>query len=169
MGPNTYVPEGLLEIPPKLTLDEARKESSTVLFGAVDELLEKTGVKVKDIGILVVNCCLFNPTPSLSDIIVNHYKLRGNVLVYNLSGMGCSAGVLAVDFAKQLLQVRFPLILSYLFFFCIYNIYIIDIQSSPFTHKERDRKKELHPLTVYKYFIHTYLIIFYSSITSKKK
>lgn len=105
LGPWTYVPEGLLEIPPRLTLEEARKETDTVLFGAVDELLEKTGVEAKDIGVLVVNCCLFNPTPSLSDSIVNRYKLRGNILAYNLSGMGCSAGVLAVDFAKQLLQV----------------------------------------------------------------
>ncbi|KAK7380764.1 hypothetical protein VNO78_33283 [Psophocarpus tetragonolobus] len=115
LGPWTYVPEGLLEIPPRLTLDEARKETDTVLFGAVDELLHKTGVEAKDIGILVVNCCLFNPTPSLSDSIVNRYKLRGNILAYNLSGMGCSAGVLAVDFAKQLLQAHpnsYALVLS---------------------------------------------------------
>ncbi|RYR32560.1 hypothetical protein HN51_033257 [Arachis hypogaea] len=115
LGPKTYLPEGVLHIPPKLTFDEARKETDTVLFGAVDELLEKTGVQSKDIGILVVNCCLFNPTPSLSDTIVNHYKLRGNILTYDLSGMGCSAGVLAVDFAKQLLQVHpnsYALVLS---------------------------------------------------------
>lgn len=109
LGPKTYVPESLLAIPPRLTLDEARNETDTVFFGAVDELLEKTGVQPKDIGILVVNCCLFSPTPSLCDSIVNRYKLRGNILTYNLSGMGCSAGVLAVDLAKQLLQV-----LSYL-------------------------------------------------------
>ncbi|KAK7364690.1 hypothetical protein VNO80_13431 [Phaseolus coccineus] len=115
LGPWTYVPEGLLAIPPKLTLDEARKETDTVLFGAVDELLAKTGIEAKDIGILVVNCCLFNPTPSLSDSIINRYKLRGNILAYNLSGMGCSAGVLAVDFAKQLLQAHpnsYALVLS---------------------------------------------------------
>ncbi|OIW20039.1 hypothetical protein TanjilG_31957 [Lupinus angustifolius] len=115
LGPLTYVPEALLEIPPKLNLDEARKETDTVLFGAVDELFEKTGVQAKDIGILVVNCCLFNPTPSLSDSIVNHYKLRGNILIYNLSGMGCSAGVLAVDTAKHLLQAHpnsYALVLS---------------------------------------------------------
>jgi 3-ketoacyl-CoA synthase len=115
IGPRTYVPEGLLQVPPKLTLEEARNESYAVLFGAVDELLEKTCVEAKDIGILVVNCCLFNPTPSLSDAIVNHYKLRGNILIYNLSGMGCSAGVIAVDFAKRLLQViLFLLPISYL-------------------------------------------------------
>ncbi|PNX75996.1 3-ketoacyl-CoA synthase 11-like protein, partial [Trifolium pratense] len=87
-------------------MDEARKEAEEVMFGAIDEALEKTGVKAKDIGILVVNCSLFNPTPSLSAMIVNHYKLRGNVLSYNLGGMGCSAGVISIDLAKQLLQVH---------------------------------------------------------------
>ncbi|GAU35195.1 hypothetical protein TSUD_31250 [Trifolium subterraneum] len=85
---------------------EARKEAEEVMFGAIDELLEKTGVKAKDIGILVVNCSLFNPTPSLSAMIVNHYKLRGNVQSYNLGGMGCSAGLISIDLAKQLLQVH---------------------------------------------------------------
>jgi 3-ketoacyl-CoA synthase len=85
---------------------EARKEAEEVMFGAIDEVLEKTGVKAKDIGILVVNCSLFNPTPSLSAMIVNHYNLRGNVLSYNLGGMGCSAGLISIDLAKQLLQVR---------------------------------------------------------------
>ncbi|KAI4376054.1 hypothetical protein MLD38_013850 [Melastoma candidum] len=47
---------------------------------------------------------LFNPTPSLSAMIVNKYKLRGNIKSYNLGGMGCSAGVIAVDLAKDLLQ-----------------------------------------------------------------
>ncbi|KAF7837391.1 3-ketoacyl-CoA synthase 20-like [Senna tora] len=104
LGPNTYVPEALLEIPPNLALIEARKETQTVFFGAIDELLEKTGVDARDIDILVVNCSLFNPTPSLADMVVNRYKLRGNILCYNLSGMGCSAGVLAIDLAKNLLQ-----------------------------------------------------------------
>jgi 3-ketoacyl-CoA synthase len=38
-------------------------------------------------------------------MIVNHYKLRGNVQSYNLGGMGCSAGLISIDLAKQLLQV----------------------------------------------------------------
>lgn len=84
---------------------EARKEAEMVMFGAVDELLEKSGVKAKEIGILVVNCSLFNPTPSLSAMVVNRYKMRGNVLSYNLGGMGCSAGLISIDLAKQLLQV----------------------------------------------------------------
>ncbi|GAU31033.1 hypothetical protein TSUD_214690 [Trifolium subterraneum] len=75
------------------------------MFGAIDEVLEKTSVKAKDIGILVVNCSLFNPIPSLSAMIVNHYNLRENLLSYNLDGMGCSAGVISIDHVKDLLQL----------------------------------------------------------------
>ena len=56
------------------------------------------------VDILVVNCSLFNPTPSLSAMIINHFKMRSNIVSYNLAGMGCSAGVIAVNLAKELLQ-----------------------------------------------------------------
>ncbi|KAI9194841.1 hypothetical protein LWI28_009595 [Acer negundo] len=85
---------------------DARKETEDVIVGAIDELLAKTGVKPRDIGILVVNSSLFNPTPSLSAMVVNRYKLRGNILSYNLGGIGCSAGLISIDLAKQLLQIH---------------------------------------------------------------
>ena len=50
-----------------------------------------TGIKAKQIGVLVVNCSLFNPTPSLSAMIINKFKMRSNIISYNLSGMGCSS------------------------------------------------------------------------------
>ncbi|XP_057536222.1 3-ketoacyl-CoA synthase 11-like [Amaranthus tricolor] len=106
LGQETYFPEALIQVPPNPSMAEARKEAEIVMFGAIDELLAKTKVKPKDIGILVVNCSLFNPTPSLSAMIVNHYKLRGNILSYNLGGMGCSAGLISIDLAKELLQVH---------------------------------------------------------------
>ena len=52
-----------------------------------------------------MNCSLFNPTPSLSAMIVNHFKMKSSVVSYNLSGMGCSAGVISISLAKELLQV----------------------------------------------------------------
>lgn len=106
LGDNTYLPEAVLNVPPNPSMQEARKEAETVMFGVIDELLSKTKVKSKDIGILVVNCSLFNPTPSLSAMIINHYKLRGNIISYNLGGMGCSAGLISIDLAKKLLQVH---------------------------------------------------------------
>ncbi|PSS17785.1 3-ketoacyl-CoA synthase [Actinidia chinensis var. chinensis] len=106
LGETTYLPEAVLRVPPNPCMAEARKEAEAVMFGAIDELLAKTHVNPKDIGILVVNCSLFNPTPSLSAMIVNHYKLRGNIVSYNLGGMGCSAGLISIDLAKDLLQVH---------------------------------------------------------------
>ncbi|XP_074264117.1 3-ketoacyl-CoA synthase 11-like [Silene latifolia] len=106
IGDETYLPEAVIQIPPNPTIDEARKEVEKLMFVAIDELLEKTGVKAREIGILVVNCSLFNPVPSLSAMVVNHYKLRGNIMTYNLGGMGCSAGLISIDLAKDLLQVH---------------------------------------------------------------
>ena len=37
-----------------------------VLFGCVEEVLKATGPKPQAVDILIVNCSLFNPTPSLS-------------------------------------------------------------------------------------------------------
>uniref|UniRef100_A0A7N2MZ36 FAE domain-containing protein n=1 Tax=Quercus lobata TaxID=97700 RepID=A0A7N2MZ36_QUELO len=103
-GPKTYVSKSLLDVPMNQTFEEARKEAEMVMFGAIDKLLAKTRVNVKDIGILIVNCSLFNPTPSLSAVVVNRYKLRGNILSYNHGRMGCSAGLISIDLAKRLLQ-----------------------------------------------------------------
>ena len=106
LGESTYFPEAVLNDPPNPSMQEARKEAELVMFGAIDELFSKTFVKPKDIGILIVNCSLFCPTPSLSAMIINHYKLRGNIKSLNLGGMGCSAGLISIDLAKDLLQVH---------------------------------------------------------------
>ncbi|THG21329.1 3-ketoacyl-CoA synthase 4-like [Camellia sinensis] len=106
LGDETCVPAAMHFIPPRPTMSAAREEAETVMFGALDNIFASTNVKPKEIGILVVNCSLFNPTPSLSSMIVNKYKLRGNIRTFNLGGMGCSAGVIAIDLAKDMLQVH---------------------------------------------------------------
>ncbi|XP_077248443.1 3-ketoacyl-CoA synthase 1 [Tasmannia lanceolata] len=106
LGDETYLPAGIHSRPPNLNMKEARLEAETVMFGALDALFEKTGVRPRDVGVLIVNCSLFNPTPSLSSMIVNHYKMRGDVRSFNLGGMGCSAGLISVDLAKDLLQAN---------------------------------------------------------------
>lgn len=109
LGDSTYLPESIINDPPvrkgQPSLRQARDEAEQVMFGALDELFEKTGIKPKDVGILVVNCSLFNPTPSLASMIINHYKMRGNIKSVNLGGMGCSAGLISIDIARDLLQV----------------------------------------------------------------
>ncbi|GLT55492.1 hypothetical protein SLA2020_286090 [Shorea laevis] len=106
LGQKTYLPEALGRLSTKPCMADARKEAATVMFGAIGELLEKTGVKAKDIGILVVNSGSFNPTPSISAMIVNHFKFRRDIRTFNLSGMGCSASPISLDLAKRLLQVQ---------------------------------------------------------------
>ena len=56
--------------------------------------------------ILIVICSCFAPTPSLASMVVNHFKMRTDVLSHNLSGMGCSSGVIGIDMARHYLQVH---------------------------------------------------------------
>ncbi|XP_028777380.1 3-ketoacyl-CoA synthase 10 [Neltuma alba] len=105
IGDETYIPKAVVASNENCaTMKEGRAEASMVMFGALDELFEKTKIRPKDVGVLVVNCSIFNPTPSLSAMIINHYKMRGNILSYNLGGMGCSAGIIAIDLARDMLQ-----------------------------------------------------------------
>ncbi|KAG5600905.1 hypothetical protein H5410_032275 [Solanum commersonii] len=103
----TYLPESIRRLPEKIMMfEESRKGTEKVIFGAIDDLLAKTKVKAREIGIVIVNIGLYNPTPTLSSMIVNHYKLGVDVLTYNISGMGCSAGLISIDLANRLLQTQ---------------------------------------------------------------
>ncbi|KAL9271763.1 3-ketoacyl-CoA synthase 10-like protein, partial [Drosera capensis] len=106
LGDETYVPRTIASRTNCSTMKEGREEAAMVIFGALDELFQKTRIRAKDVGILVVNCSIFNPTPSLSAMIINHYKMRGNILSFNLGGMGCSAGIIALDLARDMLQAN---------------------------------------------------------------
>lgn len=106
LGEETCLPPAIHYIPPKPTMDAARGEAELVIFSAMDALFQKTELKPKDIDILIVNCSLFSPTPSLSAMVINKYKLRSNIKSFNLSGMGCSAGLISIDLARDLLQVH---------------------------------------------------------------
>ncbi|KAM3354052.1 hypothetical protein ACQJBY_024960 [Aegilops geniculata] len=106
LGEETCGPTPARYIPPHkyCTLDAAREEAELVVFSAVDELLSKTNVPLDTIDILVVNCSCFNPTPSFADMIVSKYKLRGDIRSVHLSGMGCGAGLISVELARNLLR-----------------------------------------------------------------
>merc|ERR1712187_114744 len=82
----------------------SRDEAEAVILPIVQEVLEKSGLSPRDIDFLIVNCSLFVPTPSLCAMICNKFGFREDIRSYNLGGMGCSANVISVDLAKQLLQ-----------------------------------------------------------------
>ncbi|KAK1428361.1 hypothetical protein QVD17_17194 [Tagetes erecta] len=106
IGDSTYLSEVYLKQVSVAYMKDSRREMEMSVFGSIDMLLKKTSVRCEDIGILVVNCCIYNTMPSLSSMIVNRYKLRDGVISYNLVGMGCSAGLMAIGLAEQLLQVH---------------------------------------------------------------
>ncbi|MCE0482381.1 hypothetical protein HAX54_041081 [Datura stramonium] len=106
LGDKTYVSKGLLKEPPDLSAEAANEEVEMAVFGAIDELLLKTRVQCEDIGILVCVCCAYNIMPSLSSVIVKRYKLKDDIRTYNVTGMGCSAGLVALGLVHNLLKVH---------------------------------------------------------------
>ncbi|CAM0949398.1 unnamed protein product [Alopecurus aequalis] len=104
MGKETRLPPTSQYIDPYCSLDDARAEAELVVFSTIDDLLAKTGINLDAINVLITNCSGFCPVPSNADRIMNRYKLRGDIRVINLSGMGCSAAVTAVGLAKNILQ-----------------------------------------------------------------
>uniref|UniRef100_A0ACD5VCV0 Uncharacterized protein n=1 Tax=Avena sativa TaxID=4498 RepID=A0ACD5VCV0_AVESA len=108
LGDETSVPPSLHYIPPLDELSEYRAEAELIVFTVIDDLIKKTCIDPNKIDILIVNCSLFDPTPSLADIIMRRYKLRHDIRHAQLSGMGCSASLIAVGLARNLLQSAAP-------------------------------------------------------------
>lgn len=110
-GQETHWPPHILKCKDGVTkahtsVDVAREEAKQVIFPLVRDILQRTGVAPEQIDILIINCSLFVPTPSLCALVCNEFGLREDVRSINLGGMGCSANVIAVDLAKEMLENR---------------------------------------------------------------
>jgi len=108
-GDATAWPPGILQcrergVKQDQSMAAARAEAEAVIYGCLSELFQTTGVTPKEVDFLIINCSLFSPTPSLCALACNKFGMRSNVRTYNLSGQGCSASLLAVDLASELLQ-----------------------------------------------------------------
>lgn len=90
-GPSTAWPPGIVQCLKGFKADRsaeaARKESEVVINTCVRELLQKTRTNPKDIDVLVINCSLFSPTPSLCSMVINEFGLKSDISSYNLAGM----------------------------------------------------------------------------------
>lgn len=106
VGNESYLPSSVHEIPCNNSLKGSRQEVEQVLFTAVKDLLSKHKIDPKRIDILVANCSIFCPTPSITSIVINKFGLRSDIQSFNLSGMGCSAGILSINLVKDLLKVH---------------------------------------------------------------
>jgi|TARA_B110000090_G_scaffold16322_1_gene16309 3-ketoacyl-CoA synthase len=111
-GPSTAWPPGIVKclsgdnIPSDVSIEAARSEAEEVIYPLVRDLLKKTNTNPADVDILVINCSLFSPTPSLCSMVVNEFKMRSDISSYNLSGMGCSAGLISIELVQNLLAAR---------------------------------------------------------------
>ncbi|CAL1374402.1 unnamed protein product [Linum trigynum] len=105
LGEETYGPRNVLEgreATPVLT--DSLSEFDDIAFDTLDALFAKTKISPTDIDILVVNVSLFSPEPSLTSRVVNRYKMREDIKTFNISGMGCSASIVAIDLVQQLFK-----------------------------------------------------------------
>ncbi|KAF5205952.1 3-ketoacyl-CoA synthase [Thalictrum thalictroides] len=104
LGDETYVPPFIFQNDYEANLKSSVDEAEEGMFGAVDSILFKTQVDPKSIDILIVTCGSFSLVPSLTSLLVNKYKFKPDIKTYNLSGMGCSSGVMSIDLAANLLR-----------------------------------------------------------------
>ncbi|CAN6198058.1 unnamed protein product [Urochloa humidicola] len=104
LGNETCLPYSIHYIPPICSLSLVREEAEMIIFKVVDDLFAKTSVKPNQIDMLIVNCSLTTVVPSMSDMIINRYKLCSDIRNMQISGMGCGGGLIAVDLARNLLQ-----------------------------------------------------------------
>lgn len=104
IGDDTYMPRVVFRPDYEINLKDGREEAAMVMFGAVNDLFAATKIRPNNISILIVSCGILNTTPSLSSMVINHFKLRHDIRSFNLGGMGCAAGIIAIDLSKDLLK-----------------------------------------------------------------
>ncbi|KAL3538185.1 hypothetical protein ACH5RR_001551 [Cinchona calisaya] len=106
IGNETYLPEGMSKLPYDKSFNSTIEEVEMVLFSITQQLFTTHKINPNSIDFLITNCSLTSPSPSLAAMIINKFGLRSNIKSYNLSGMGCSAGILSISLAKDLLKVH---------------------------------------------------------------
>lgn len=106
IGPSSNYSPGIIQWPADLGFAASRQEAEVVMYHCIDKLMAHNNIRPEDIDIVVTNCSLFNPTPSMASMIVNHYKLRTDVQSFHLGGMGCGISPLSVNVASSCLRLH---------------------------------------------------------------
>ncbi|EFJ47586.1 hypothetical protein VOLCADRAFT_91861 [Volvox carteri f. nagariensis] len=91
---------------PRTDLNASAEECRMAVCGAVEGVLKKTGLRATDIDFLITTTSIYCPTPSISSMVVNAFKMRKDVNSYHLGGMGCANGVVAVNLVADLLKAH---------------------------------------------------------------
>ncbi|KAL3850721.1 hypothetical protein ACJIZ3_012603 [Penstemon smallii] len=107
IGEETYGPKMVLEgREASPTLTDGLVEMDELFLYSIEKLFTRTGVSASEIDILVVNISMLATVPSLSSRIINRYKMKDDVKVYNLTGMGCSASLISINIVQNIFKTR---------------------------------------------------------------
>lgn len=86
------------------TLEDGVVEMEEFFYDSIPKVLSRSRVSPRDIDVLVVNVSMLATVPSLAARIINRYKLRDDVKVYNLTGMGCSASLISINIVQNIFK-----------------------------------------------------------------
>ncbi|XP_058199637.1 3-ketoacyl-CoA synthase 12-like [Rhododendron vialii] len=107
IGEQTYAPRMVFEgRETNPTLEDGVVEMEEFFDYSIPKVLSRSRVSPQDIDVLVVNVSMLTNVPSLAARIINRYKMRDDVKVYNLTGMGCSASLIAINIVQNIFKCR---------------------------------------------------------------
>ncbi|KAK6142073.1 hypothetical protein DH2020_012175 [Rehmannia glutinosa] len=105
IGEETYAPKMVFEgREASPTLEDGLLEMDEFFIDSIDKLFKRTNISPSEIDVLVVNISMMATLPSLSSRIINFYKMREDVKVYNLTGMGCSASLISINIVQSIFK-----------------------------------------------------------------
>ncbi|PNX55756.1 3-ketoacyl-CoA synthase 12-like protein, partial [Trifolium pratense] len=105
IGEQTYAPRNIFEgREGSPTLNDGISEMEEFFDDSIAKLLARSAISPSEIDVLVVNIAMFSPLPSLSSHIINRYKMRHDIKVYNLTAMGCSASLISLDIIQNIFK-----------------------------------------------------------------
>nr|GMD22586.1 3-ketoacyl-CoA synthase 12-like [Ipomoea batatas] len=107
IGEQTYAPKMVFdgrETCP--TYEDGMVEMDEFFVDSIGKLLDRQGVSPQEIDVLVVNVSMLACLPSLASRIINRYKMKDNLKVYNLTGMGCSASLISVNIVQNVFKTQ---------------------------------------------------------------
>ncbi|XP_016501817.1 3-ketoacyl-CoA synthase 3-like [Nicotiana tabacum] len=105
IGEQTYAPRNVFycrETCP--TYEDGILEMEEFFHDSIDKVLKRNGISPNEIDVLVVNISMLTCMPSLAGRIINYYKMRKDIKVYNITGMGCSASLISINIVENIFK-----------------------------------------------------------------